>query len=82
MAAPISGFCLKAWPSLSSSARTGLFHSAGSISVVGALRWLARGAAIASTSGRPRSRWPVSDWSTVVMIVAPPGEPRASTGLP
>ena len=82
VAAPISGFCRKAWPMASSSARSGLFHSAGSSSVVAWLRWLARGAAIASTSGRPRSRRPVSVCSTVVMMVAPPGEPTASTGRP
>ncbi len=43
VAAPISGFCRKAWPSASSRPRTGLFQSPGSISVVAAFRWLARG---------------------------------------
>ncbi len=66
----------------SSSGRNGLFHKPGSISVVAALRWLARGAAIASTSGSPRSRWPVRVWSTVAMMVAPPGDPSASSGRP
>ena len=46
-----------------------------------ALRWLARGAAIASTSGSPRSTRPVRVCRTVVMMVAPPGEPSARTGL-
>ena len=34
------------------------------------------------SSDRPRSRYSVSTWVTVVMIVAPPGDPRASTGRP
>lgn len=56
VAAPISGFALNTCPRASNSPRTGLSHSPGSISVVAELRWLARGAAIASTSGSPLSR--------------------------
>src|SRR6478735_864960 len=41
-----------------------------------------RGAAIAFSSDRPRSRYSVSTCVTVVMMVAPPGDPRASTGRP
>ena len=55
--------------------------NADSASLVVSLRWLARGAAIASGSGVPRSTRSSRICSTVVMIVAPPGEPSASTGL-
>ena len=48
-------------------------RNACSASVVAALRWLARGAAIASGSVMPRSRRLMRICSTVVMIVAPPG---------
>src|SRR4051812_7812563 len=46
------------------------------------LRCEARGAAIASGSVMPRAMRLTSTWSTVVMIVAPPGEPAARKGLP
>nr|BFE69436.1 hypothetical protein GCM10020092_027370 [Actinoplanes digitatis] len=45
------------------------------------MRWEARGAAIASGSVMPRSIRLISTCSTVVMIVAPPGEPSARKGL-
>ena len=48
----------------------------------GLLRWLARGAASACGSVMPRSSRSTRICSTVVMIVAPPGEPSASSGLP
>ena len=46
------------------------------------LRWEARGAAIACSRVIPRSMRLNSICSTVVMIVEPPGEPRASQGSP
>ena len=60
----------------------GRSRNAGSTSVVAVLRWLARGAAIASGSVMPRSRRFMRICRTVVMIVAPPGEPVARNGLP
>ncbi len=60
--------------------RSSLSYRPGSRSVRAVLRWLARGAAIASARGRPRSRKPVRVCSTVVMMVEPPGEPSATTG--
>jgi hypothetical protein len=56
--------------------------NAGSASLWTALRCDTRGAAIASGSVLPRSNFSTSSCSTVVMIVAPPGEPSATTGLP
>ena len=55
-------------------------RNACSTSVVAALRWLARGAAIACGSVIPKSRRLTRICSTVVMIVAPPGEPTARNG--
>ena len=55
------------------------------VSVAGAvavLRCEARGALIACSMLIPRSNRLNSICSTVVMIVAPPGEPSARTGLP
>ncbi len=46
------------------------------------LRWVARGAAIASGNVVARSSPAVSTPRTVVMMVVPPGVPRASNGLP
>ena len=46
------------------------------------LRWVARGAAIASSIVMPRSIRLTSICRTVVMIVEPPGVPSASHGLP
>ncbi len=54
----------------------------GSASVDDVLRWVARGAAIASGSVMPRSIRLTRVCSTVVMMVEPPGEPRASIGRP
>jgi hypothetical protein len=47
-----------------------------------ALRCAARGVAIAAGSDFPRSSLSIRIWSTVVMIVEPPGEPSASAGFP
>ncbi len=55
---------------------------AGSASVDALLRWLARGASMASGRLMPKSIWLISVCSTVVMIVEPPGEPTASTARP
>ena len=62
--------------------RSGTVRNAGSAPVFRALRWLARGSAIACGSVRPRSTRSSRIWSTVVMIVAPPGEPSARNGAP
>ena len=56
--------------------------NAGSAVTAALLRWLARGAATASGSVSPRSTRLTRVCSTVVMMVEPPGEPRASTGSP
>ncbi len=77
VAAPISGVALNTWPIARSCAASGEARNAGSAWVAAVLRWLARGAAMACSSVRPRSTRPVSTWSTVVMMVAPPGEPSA-----
>ena len=55
---------------------------AGSAVTLAVLRWLARGAAIASWTVMPRSIRLTSICRTVVMIVEPPGEPSARNGLP
>ena len=55
--------------------------NAGSAAVAAVLRWLARGAAIASGSVAPRSSRSTRICSTVVMIIDPPGDPSARNGL-
>jgi len=86
VAAPISAavpvltmnFC----PRASSAAASRVPKKAASVCVVSVLRWLSRGAAIASGSDMPKSRRLSSTCATVVMIDAPPGEPSARNGLP
>ena len=56
--------------------------NAGSASVSAALRCDARGAAIACGSDMPKSMWLTRICRTVVMIVAPPGEPTAKSKRP
>src|SRR3954471_2723920 len=56
--------------------------NAGSASLCTAVRCDTRRAAIASGRVLPRSNLSTNRCSTVVMIVAPPGEPSATTGLP
>ena len=56
--------------------------NAGSAWVVAALRCDARGAAMAAGSDIPRSMWLTRICRTVVMIVAPPGEPTAKSNRP
>ena len=56
--------------------------NAGSACVELEFRWLARGAASASGSVIPKSSRLTSICRTVVMIVAPPGEPSTRNGLP
>src|SRR5512132_782880 len=68
----------RAW----SWAASGLARKAGSASPGSLLRWDTRGAAIASGRLAPSSRCSTRIWSTVVMMVAPPGDPMASTGRP
>src|SRR5215211_736788 len=81
--APISGVSVNTWPYLdASSFRTSDVMKAGSALVAVVLRWLARGAAIACGSVDPRSRRSSSTWSTVVMIIEPPGDPTARNGRP
>ena len=65
-----------------SAAYSGVWSKPGSLCVVALLRWLRRGAATASGSDIPKSRRLTRICSTVVMIVAPPGEPSARNGLP
>ncbi len=55
--------------------------NSGSAVTAVVLRCEARGAAIASEISMPRSTRLTRVCSTVVMIVEPPGEPTASTGL-
>ena len=72
-----------AWPSgAAASASPTVERKAGSALVVAVLRWLARGSAIACGSVIPRSSRSSRSWSTVVMIIEPPGEPSARNGLP
>src|SRR5919198_566509 len=88
VAAPISradgGVVVTAstWPRFSSAAASGVPRNSASVCVVALLRWLSRGAAIASGSDIPKSRRLSSTWVTVVMIDAPPGDPSARNGLP
>jgi hypothetical protein len=56
--------------------------NSGSEVTLAVLRGLDRGAAIACSMVMPRSIRLTSICSTVVMIVEPPGEPRARNGLP
>ena len=61
---------------------TSTYASGDMEKVVAALRWLRRGAATASGSVMPKSRRSTRICATVVMIEAPPGEPRARKGRP
>ena len=54
----------------------------GSADVVAVLRCEARGAAIASGSVMPMSMRFTSTWSTVVMMVDPPGDPTTYLTVP
>ena len=67
---------------VASAVPSGEAMKAGSACVVAALRWLARGRAIASGRDAPSSSRSSRTCETVVMIDAPPGEPTASNGLP
>ena len=81
--APISSTGLKTWPYVDASAwPSGEAMNAGSAWALAVLRWDTRGAATASGSGMPSSRRLTSICSTVVMIVAPPGDPSARNGSP
>jgi S-adenosylmethionine:tRNA ribosyltransferase-isomerase len=80
--APVPVLTVNTWPRASSAAASGVPRNSASVCVVGALRWLSRGAAIASGSERPKSTRSSSSCVTVVMIDAPPGEPSASHGRP
>ena len=55
---------------------------AGSAVTLAVLRWVARGAAMASWMLMPRSTRLTIICRTVVMIIDPPGEPSARKGLP
>ncbi len=57
-------------------------RNAGSARLVVELRWLTRGAAIASGNDIPKSMSLTRICSTVVMIVEPPGEPTAKSNVP
>ena len=67
------------WPRASGAACWGVCSGAASDCVVAAVRWLSRGAAIASKR-KPEVERLTRVCRTVVMIDVPPGEPTASTG--
>jgi hypothetical protein len=83
VAAPISGVETNFWPwSDWSNAASGVLRNAGSAEVSAMLRCEARGAAIACGRVMPKSTSLTMICSTVVIIVDPPGEPRAGMGSP
>jgi hypothetical protein len=86
VAAPISAavpvLTVKDWPRASSAAASGVPRNAASVWVGSLLRWLSRGAATALGSVIPKSMRLSRICATVVMIDAPPGEPRARNGRP
>jgi methyl-accepting chemotaxis protein len=81
--APISSTGFSRCPYVEASARpSGEATSAGSASAWAVFRSDTRGAAIAAGSGVPSPSRSRSTCATVVMFVAPPGEPSASSGRP